>query len=114
MSHTVIVGNITQDPELRFSPNGTPVVKFSIAENKGKDDKATTSFFDVVAFKTLAENIAESVGKGSRVIVSGRLQQNTWETPEGDKRSRVEILADSVGPDLLWATAAVTKNERPS
>ncbi len=70
------------------------------------------SFFDVTAWQQLAENVAESVQKGTRVIVTGRLDQRSWETQDGEKRSKIEIVADEVGPSVRYATAAVTKNER--
>ncbi|HLI73595.1 MAG TPA: single-stranded DNA-binding protein, partial [Acidimicrobiales bacterium] len=71
-----------------------------------------TSFFDVVCWREMAENASESLARGSRVIVTGRLEQRSWETPDGDKRSKVEVVADEIGPSLRWATAQVTKNER--
>ncbi|MFN2503983.1 MAG: single-stranded DNA-binding protein, partial [Acidimicrobiales bacterium] len=70
------------------------------------------SFFDVVCWREMAENASESLSKGARVVVTGRLEQRSWETPEGDKRSKIEIVADEVGPSLRWATAQVVKNER--
>lgn len=108
MSSVTVVGNITRDPELRFAQSGKAVLNFSIAENRGQDQPA--SFYDVTAFDTLAENIA-SLAKGTRVIVFGRLQQDTWET-DGQKRSKIKIIADEVGPSLRWATATVAKNAR--
>lgn len=113
-----LVGNVTRDPELRFTPGGMAVAQFGIAVNRRRQDRNTqewteeTSFFDVVAYGTLAENVSESVPRGSRVIVDGRLEQRSWETNEGDKRSKIEVVADEIGPSLRWATAAVTKNER--
>jgi single-strand DNA-binding protein len=113
-----LVGNTTAEPTLRYLPGGTAVASFGLACNRRVQNKQTnewedrTSFFDVECFGTLAENVAESVGKGTRVVVVGRLEQRTWETTEGDKRSKVEVKADEVGPSLRWATAAVTKNER--
>lgn len=113
-----IVGNITRDPELRFTPGGMAVAQFGVAVNRRRQNRQTnewieeTSFFDVVTYGTLAENVAESLLRGARVIVTGRLEQRSWETQEGDKRSKVEIVADEVGPSLRWATAEVTKNER--
>jgi single-strand DNA-binding protein len=108
-----VVGNVTRDPELRFTPGGMAVASFGVAWNRRKqegDDEV--SFFDVTCFRDLAENVAESVGKGTRVIIYGTLQQRSWETSDGDKRSKVEILADEVAPSLRWASAAVTKNDR--
>lgn len=113
-TNTTIVGNITQDPELRFTSSGLAVCNFSVAVNSGKDEKKKTSYFDVVTFEQLAEDVAESLSQGLRVIVTGRLQQSSWEDQEGNKRSKVEVVADEVGPSLRWATAQVSKVERES
>jgi single-strand DNA-binding protein len=116
---TTITGNLTRDPELRFTPGGQATVAFAVAATRGWTDRFTnerkeqTSFFDVVAWGTLAENVAHSLRKGDRVVVAGRLDQRTWETQEGERRSKVEIVADEVAPSLRWATAQVTKNDRP-
>ena len=113
-----LVGNVTRDPELRFTPNGQATASFGLAVNRRWQNKQTqeweeaTSFFDVVTWRELAENVSESVAKGTRVVVTGRLEQRSWETPEGDKRSRIEVIADEIGPSLRWATAAVAKTER--
>ena len=110
-----LVGNVTRDPELRFTPGGMAVAQFGLAVNRrfqrNNEWKEETSFFDVVTYGTLAENVSESLNRGSRVLVQGRLEQRSWETQEGDKRSKVEVIADEVGPSLRWATAEVTKNE---
>ncbi len=115
-NQVVIVGNLTRDPELRYTPNGAALVKFSVAvSRRAKDDVSgqwkdvETSFLDVTAWRSLAENVAESLTQGSRVVVVGRLRTNTWETPEGDKRSKVEIEAEEVGPSLKWATAKLER-----
>jgi single-strand DNA-binding protein len=113
-----VVGNITRDPELRFTPNGQARASFGLAVNRRWQNRQTqeweeaTSFFDVTCWGDLGDNVSESLGKGSRVIVTGRLEQRSWETQEGEKRSRVEIIADEVGPSLRWATAQVTKTDR--
>lgn len=113
-----VVGNITRDPELRFTPNGTPVANIGIACNRRWMDRSTnewkeeTSFFNVTAWAEMAENIGNSLAKGDRIMVTGRLEQRSWETDQGDKRSVVEIRADEIGPSLRWATATVEKNER--
>lgn len=113
-----LVGNITRTPELRFTPGGMAVAQFGLAVNRRRQDRNTqewkedTSFFDVVCYGTLAENVSESVDRGSRVMVQGRLEQRSWETQDGDKRSKVEVIADEVGPSLRWATAEVTRNEK--
>ncbi len=109
-----VVGNVTRDPELRFAQSGMAIAQFGVAWNRRRQDQEDeVSFFDITCFRQLAENVAESIRKGARVVIYGTLQQRSWETDQGDRRSRVEILADDVAPSLKWATAAVTKNERP-
>lgn len=113
-----IVGNVTRDPELRFTPSGQAVATFGLACNRRWQNRQTqeweeaVSFFDVTCWGQLAENVAESIQKGTRAVVEGRLDQRTWETEGGDKRSKVEVVADEVGPSLRWATAHVVKNDR--
>lgn len=113
-----LVGNLTRDPELRFTPNGAAVANFGLAVNRrwrnqqSNEWEEQTSFFDIVCWRDLAENVAESLDRGARVMVVGRLEQRSWETQEGEKRSKVEVVADEVGPSLRWATAQVMKNER--
>ena len=113
-----LVGNITRDPELRFTPSGQATASFGIAVNRryqvNNEWQEQTSFFDVVAWAQLGENAAASLAKGARVIVNGRLEQRSWETQDGEKRSKVEIIADEIGPSLRWATAEVKKNDRRS
>ena len=113
-----ISGNITRDPEMRYTPSGISKVTFGVAVNRSwrnqqsQEWEEQTSFFNVVCWREMAENVTESLGKGSRVVVTGRLEQRSWETENGEKRSVVEIVADEVGPSLRWATAQVTRNER--
>jgi single-strand DNA-binding protein len=113
-----VVGNLTRDPELRFTPTGQPVASFGVAVNRKWQNRQTneweeaTSFFDVVCWGTLGENCAQSLTRGTRVIVSGRLDQRSWEGQEGEKRSKVEIVADEVSPSLRFATVKIEKNER--
>ncbi|MBI4729049.1 MAG: single-stranded DNA-binding protein [Acidobacteria bacterium] len=114
----VVVGNLTDDPELRFTPQGVAVANFRIAVNRRFKDAAgewkdgDTSYFRVNCWRQLAENIAESLSRGTRVIVSGTLRMRSWETQEGEKRSVVEIEADDIGPSLRFATAKVEKVAR--
>src|SRR5436305_14654958 len=115
-NQVVIVGNLTRDAGLRYTPDGAALVKFGVAVSRRFKDDATgqwkdaeTSFFDVTAWRQLAENVAESLAQGSRVVVVGRLRTNSWETPEGEKRSTIEIEAEEVGPSLKWATAKIEK-----
>jgi single-strand DNA-binding protein len=117
-NQVVIVGNLTDDPELRYTPNGAAVANFRVAVNRRIPDgsggwkDAETSFFRVNAWRTLAENVAESLTRGSRVVVVGRLRSRSWETQEGETRSAVEIEADEIGPSLRWATAKVERQQR--
>lgn len=119
-NHVSIVGNITRDPELRFTPSGQATATFGVAVNRrwqnrqSQEWEEATSFFDVVCWGQLAENAAQSLSKGTRVLVSGRLDQRSWETAEREKRSKIEITADEVAPSLRWATVSITKNERRS
>lgn len=102
MSTTVtLAGNLTRDPELRFTPGGQAVCNFGIAINRGKDKPG--EFFDVTVWEEQAETVSESLAKGDRVVIVGRLQQRSWETDAGDKRSKVEVVAYEVGPSLRWA-----------
>ena len=113
-----LIGNITRDPELRFTNTGQPTASFGLAVNRRWQNRQTqeweeqTSFFDVVCWREMAENVTESLPRGARVVVSGRLEQRSWETPDGDRRSKIEVVADEIGPSLRWATAQITKNER--
>jgi single-strand DNA-binding protein len=109
-NHTTLVGNLTSDPEVKFAQgSGNAYLSFSIAVNHSKEE---VSFFNVKAFKELAENITNSLAKGTRVIVIGYTKQESWEDKEtGQKRSSVTFYADDVAPSLRWATAVVTKNE---
>jgi single-strand DNA-binding protein len=113
-----VIGNITRDPELRFTPGGQPRAEFGLACNRVWTDRQTnerreqTSFFSIVCWGSLGENAAASLSKGARVIVTGRLEQRSYETTQGEKRERIEIVADEVGPSLRWATVQVEKNDR--
>ena len=116
-----LVGNITADPELRFTPSGAAVAKFTVASTPRFYDKTSnewrdgdTLFLTCNAWRGMGENIAESLTKGTRVIVQGRLKQRSYETKEGEKRSVYEVEVDDIGPSLMRATATVTKNNRAS
>ncbi len=116
-NHVTLIGNLVDDPELRFTPSGVAMAKVRFAVNRRWQDKAgawqeDTSFFGGTLWREAAENAAESLQKGMRVIVTGRLEQRSWETPEGEKRSVVEVSIDEIGPSLRWATAAVTRSPR--
>lgn len=117
-NQVTLVGNLTDDPELRYTPNGTPVATFTVAINRRTRDEngqwkdGETSFLRCNVWRQQAENAAESLSKGSRAIVVGRLRQRSWETPEGQKRTVIEVEVESVGPSLEWAKAEVTKTPR--
>jgi single-strand DNA-binding protein len=113
-----VVGNVTRDPELKFLNSGQAALRLSIAVNRRWQNRQTqeweerVSYFEVAGYGAMAENAANSLAKGTRVIVSGRLEQRSWETENGDKRSIVEINADEIAPSLRFATAVVTKTPR--
>ena len=117
-STVTIVGNLTRDPEIRYTTGGAAKASFGVAVSRRWQNRQSqeweeqTSFFNVICWREMAENVSESLGKGSRVVVTGRLEQRSWETENGEKRSVVEIVADEVGPSLRWATANVVRNER--
>lgn len=113
-----IVGNLTRDPDLKFTNSGLAMATFGVAVNRRKRDEAgnwvddDASFFDVVAWRDIAEHVAESLQKGDRVVVTGTLRQRTWEADDGTKRSKVELTAEDIGASLRFATAVMTRAER--
>lgn len=117
---TTIVGNLTRDPEIRYTRDGQATATLGVAANRRWQNRETseweesTSFFDVVTWRDLAENVALSLTKGMRVVVTGRLEQRSWETEDGDRRTKVEIVADEVGPALRFATVDVHRVARPA
>ena len=116
-NQVMLVGNLTDDPELRFTPNGAAVANFRLAVTprvrEGEQWKdGETSFFRVNVWRQQAENVAESLTKGARCIVIGRLRTRSWETPEGEKRSVTEVEADEIGPSLKFATTKVERASR--
>src|SRR5256714_14007460 len=116
-----VIGNLTDDPELRFTPSGAGVAKFRIASTPRTLDRASGEWKDgeplflaCSVWRQAAENVAESLQRGSRVIVSGRLRQRSYETREGEKRTVIELEVDEIGPSLRYATAKVQKMSRSS
>jgi single-strand DNA-binding protein len=114
-----MIGNLVDDPELRFTPSGAAVAKFRVASTPRYLDKATNEwkdgeslFLQCQIWRQAAENVAESLTKGMRVILSGRLKQRSYETKEGEKRTVFEVEVDEVGPSLRNATAKVTRTQR--
>jgi single-strand DNA-binding protein len=109
-THVAITGNLTDNPEVTFTPNGAAVCNFRLAVTPRIREGDTwkdgeTSFFRITAWRQLAEHVGDSLSKGDRVIVVGQLRARSWETPEGERRSVVEVTAEEVGPSLKWATA---------
>lgn len=114
-----VVGNLTSDPELRFTPNGAAVANFTVASTPRMFDRQSNEFKDgetlflrCSVWREMGENVAESLQRGTRVVVQGRLKSRSFETKEGEKRTVMELDVDEVGPSLRRATAQVTKNER--
>jgi single-strand DNA-binding protein len=114
-----VIGNLTDDPELRFTPSGAAVAKFRVASTPRFMDKTSNEwkdgeplFLSCTVWRQAAENVAESLQRGARVIVSGRLKQRTYETREGEKRTVIELEVDEIGPSLRYATAKVNKVSR--
>lgn len=117
-NNTLVVGNVTHQPELKFLNGGAAALRLSIAVNRRWQNRQTqeweekVSFLVVTAYGALAENVANSVDKGTRVVVSGRTEQRSWVADGGATHSAVEIVADEISPSLRWATAVVTKTPR--
>ena len=115
-STVTITGSLTRDPELRFTQGGRGVATLGVAVNyryqRNNEWVEEVSFFNVTAWGSLGENASASLTKGARVIVTGRIQQRSYETQQGEKRSVVEIIADEIGPSLRWATAQVERTQR--
>lgn len=115
-----LVGNITDDPELRFTPSGAAVANFTVAvnrrykNNEGQWEDKLDGFFRCNCWRDMAENVAQSFRKGTRVVVVGRLQQRSWDDPDGNRRSVFEVQVDEVGPSLRWASATIEKSQRSS
>jgi single-strand DNA-binding protein len=113
-----LVGNLTRDPELRYTTGGRGVASFGLAVNRryqvNGEWQEQVSFFNVVAWADLGENAAASLHKGNRVIVTGRLEQRSYETRDGEKRNVTEVIADELGPSLRWAQVEIERISRDS
>ncbi len=113
-----LVGNLTRDPELRYTTGGRGVASFGLAVNRryqvNGEWQEQVSFFNVVAWADLGENAAASLHKGNRVIVAGRLEQRSYETRDGEKRNVTEVIADELGPSLRWAQVEIERISRDS
>ena len=102
MNTVTIHGTVGQEPELRFSASQNAVLTFSVADNYGKDDKKKTTWWNVIVFGKLAENVANTINKGTSVIITGRLEQEEFTTKDGDKRKSTKLIADEVGASCRW------------
>jgi single-strand DNA-binding protein len=115
-SNVTLIGNLTMDPELRFTPSGIAMARIGLAVNRryqrDGEWQEQTSFFYGTVWREQAESVAESLQKGARVIVSGQMEQRTWQDKDGQDRESIEIRIDEIGPSLRWATATVNKTQR--
>lgn len=118
-THVTITGRLTADPELRFTPSGAAVANLTIASNARTFDKTANewrdepaTFWRCSAWREMAENVAESLSKGSPVIAMGVVKSREWQTKEGEKRTSMEVALDAIGPDLRWAVARPVKAQR--
>jgi single-strand DNA-binding protein len=114
-----LTGRLTRDPELRFSASGKPVTKFAVVTSRRFKNQQTsewedrdTTFWDCVAFGELAQNVAESLTKGTAVVVTGHAAQEEWQTKDGEKRRSMKVVAEDVAPSLRWASARIAKATR--
>lgn len=105
MNTITVIGNLGRDPELKYATSGTAVLKFSVADTRNKGDEKITQWWNVTCFGDLAENVAASISKGTRVQVMGKVQREKYTDKEGAERERVEVLADDVGISLRWQPA---------
>jgi single-strand DNA-binding protein len=120
ITSTTIAGNLTRDPEIRYTRDGQATTSLSVAVNRRWQNRQTqeweesASFFDIVCWRDLAENVALSLAKGARVVVTGHLEERRWETEDGETRSKVELVADEIGASLRFATVDIHKVQRHS
>lgn len=114
-NHVTLIGNLVEDPELKFTNSGISLCRLRFAVNrryqKDGEWQEETSFFTGVLWRDQAEHAAESLSKGSRVIITGRIEQRSWENQDGEKRSTIEVAIDEIGPSLRWATAEVHRTQ---
>jgi single-strand DNA-binding protein len=111
-NHITVTGKVGQDPELRYTPSGMAVLTFSIADTYGKDEKKKTTWHNITVFNKLAENTANSIGKGSTVIVVGRYEQEEFTKKDGTKGKAVKLIADEVGVSCRWNSWVADQTEK--
>ena len=120
ITSTTITGNLTRDPEIRYARDGHATTSLSVAVNRRWQNRQTqeweesTSFFDIVCWRDLAENVALSLTKGARVVVTGHLEERRWESEDGETRTKVELVAEEIGASLRFATVDIHRVQRHS
>ena len=112
MNQITVTGNVTKDPELRYTANGKAIATFSIATSYGKDDNKQTTYHDIKVFNEMAENVGRSINKGSRVTVVGRLEKKAFDRKDGGKGVAIDIIADEVALSIRWKAALVDQTEQ--
>ncbi len=112
MNQITVTGNVTKDPELRYTANGKAIATFSIATSYGKDDNKQTTYHDIKVFNEMAENVGRSINKGSRVTVVGRLEKKAFDRKDGGKGLAIDIIADEVALSIRWKAALVDQTEQ--
>ncbi len=112
MNNVTIHGTVGKEPELRFSQGGNAVLNFTVADNYGKDDKKKTTWWDVIVFGKLAENVANTINKGTSVIITGRLEQEEYTKKDGTKGTARKLIADEVGASCRWNAWVADQTER--
>lgn len=115
-TNITIIGNVTKEPELRFTPSGAAVANFTVAVNErrknaaGEWEDGDATFYECAAWKEMAENVAESIERGSRVVLSGKLKARNYDRQDGSRGTSLDVTVDEIGPSLRWATAKVTRS----
>ena len=112
MNNITVHGTVGKDPDLRYSASGTAVLTFAIADNYGKDDKKKTTWWDIIVFGKLAENVANTIAKGTSVLITGRLEQEEYTKKDGTKGTARKLIADEVGASCRWNAWVVDQTEK--
>lgn len=112
MNNITVHGTVGKDPDLRYSASGTAVLTFAIADNYGKDDKKKTTWWDIIVFGKLAENVANTISKGTSVLITGRLEQEEYTKKDGTKGTTRKLIADEVGASCRWNAWVVDQTEK--
>lgn len=112
MNNITVHGTVGKDPDLRYSASGTAVLTFAVADNYGKDDKKKTTWWDIIVFGKLAENVANTISKGTSVLITGRLEQEEYTKKDGTKGTARKLIADEVGASCRWNAWVVDQTEK--